>query len=134
MSQRALNGQQFQQLPMFMPTSEIIDTVRKPDSALAGLGHTPREEWEAPGSSPWGGDESLRDEKLSHSGVRSSTRGQEPRTGYADMLAKGDTPPVTIFHEPDDDVLYDGHHRLAYLERAGHTEIPVEHLDEKHPW
>jgi len=142
---RNVNGRQFEQLSTFEPLKKIINEIPKGDSSLQGPNVTPRDQWVKPDREQrptgWKGrSPSLRDAKLmeAHS-YEHRQGGTEHADGYGSMIAKGETPPVTLFHyDPYGDTsptttgteLTDGHHRLAHLEQAGHTEIPVEHEGE----
>lgn len=143
MSKRALNPRQ---LAMFMPTQTVIDTVHKIDSPYNGTGASPREQWERPlpSSSMYAGVP-LREAKLAmadaahHDYQRSDApkmlRGYDIEKG----IAEKNLPPLRIQHIADRQELWDGHHRLATLEAAGHTEAPVWHSfdedeDTPKPW
>ena len=127
MSHRAVSqGQMGEQLKMFMTPDEVIDYAHKSDSDLfhhmdQEQTHTPREQWEHPGSGP--GDEGpLRDEKLhalDHSPEMRAAFGQSWDTA----------PPLEIKRtwKHDYPVLSDGHHRLAHAERAKIPYVAVTH-------
>lgn len=134
MSQRALNPKQ---LAMFMPVREVIDTVHKIDSAHNGTGATPRQQWERPlpETSLFAG-ESLRDAKLAATEVNRELGGSDASPMYRGYdidkgIAEKNLPPLRIQHFEhggnERSELWDGHHRLAKLEEAGHAEAPVWH-------
>lgn len=133
----ALNGQQFSndrdeplQLSMFERTQDVIDKVHKIDAdgcsqeRDAGCRQDPREEWEGMGG--------IADMKLASSNMKGMDRSiRDPQEHL---------PPLRIQHPMDRwDArmksgggkkplgLWDGHHRLAAFEAAGHTEVPVWH-------
>ena len=96
-----------------MPTSEVIKQVHKIDSELfqdsadGDWPSTPEEEWD-------------------------DVRGEKSSRSLGEAIGRGDAiPPVRIQHRTNprgnfaQPELWDGHHRLAEFEAAGHSEIPV---------
>jgi len=134
-----------QQLRMFMPVREVIDTVHKGDHGDPG-GRTPRQQWEEPlpedDDDDYGGL-SLRDVKLGeHFGNDRIGRAQrEMHDAYnTKRIERGDAKPISIAYVPigwdatgEVQELIDGHHRLAYHEKMGRSEIPVQWDDWTRP-
>lgn len=98
------------QLRALMPTEEVIDTVHKIDSDIFDDGwSTPEEQWR-----------DIRPEKV---GVRSLDQAVASRDPLPPLRVQHPSPGrFSQEHEPE---LWDGHHRLAAYEKAGHTEVPV---------
>lgn len=125
MSHEAISHAQFgEQLKMFMSPDEIIDYAHKGDSAISG---TPREEWEALGSSTHGPNTSLRGEKLADLDPGGSH--YEKFYGHKSWLS---APPIRIYHgfsSTADKWLAEGHHRLAFAEKHDIPLIAVRHME-----
>lgn len=111
----ARDSLQPRQLRMFMPTQEVIDTVHKIDSPVFDDDprSAPAKQWAA-----------IRPEKTNHALTGAIQRGRP-------------IPPIRVQHQQDhhgfefEPELWDGHHRLAAYQDAGHTEVPVwESFDE----
>lgn len=129
-----------EQLRMFMPVDEIINTVHKGDSAHAPGGGkapwSPKDQWAKPGKQHF----SLKDIKLGaakNRGVGYDQEGpRDGRTGHPlgeerklhTEVAAGRSKPLGIYSRPGrEPVLADGHHRLAMHEHLGHQFAAVEH-------
>lgn len=112
-----------EQLRMFMPVSEIIDTVHKVDSAHPEW--TPHDQWNKPGAQHF----SLKDVKL---GAAKTKRIMGDKLGdpksLKDEVAGGRSKPLGIYSRPGrQPTLADGHHRLALHEHLGHQFAAVEY-------
>jgi hypothetical protein len=126
-----LNPQQFNQGELFTPLDTVINDYDKADA----VGHTqgeadewsPREQWERPLSRNF----SLRDLKLKdRRNLRKGMTYEKLAKGEDwDTERYGPVKPPVVHHRWGNarPALEDGHHRLAQMEAAGHTEIPVEH-------
>jgi hypothetical protein len=131
-----------QQLRMFMPVHEVIDTVHKGDYGDYS-GKTPREQWEGDlNDEDYPQGLSLRAVKLGeHFG--NDPVGRNIRASHDEFnekrIRRGEADPITIALVPknyritaegyrpesEEPELVDGHHRLAYHEKMKRSEIPV---------
>lgn len=108
-----LQPAQFRQLQMFMPTSEVVEGVHKVDARRFHneLSAKPKDEWDD---------------------IRALKR--DRRIG-AMIHRREPIAPLHINYGPNDEFepeLWDGHHRLRELEKAKHTEVPIEqHFDDE---
>lgn len=101
--------EEYHQTRALMPTREVIDTVHKIDSELMmnDEDSTPAAQWD-----------DVRPEKSNRQLDRA-------------VAARAPLPPIRVQHRDDayhsdpEPELWDGHHRLAAYEKAGHTEVPV---------
>lgn len=120
-------------LRMFMPVSEIIDTVHKVDSPHAPSGGSdvwsPKDQWSKPADSGY----SLKDVKLAAAksrvvGTFAPEGGRQPGKALMPEVAGGRSKPLGIYSRPGKDMtLADGHHRLALHEHLGHQFAAVEY-------